>query len=81
MSSVVAMSREEMIPSRLGRSCEFTHIVPASHSFWKDSVYGWLAKLNFKTVFLFDFFFFFGGGGGFFKICFPLRTALRCSGP
>ena len=52
MSLVVAMSREVMIPSRLGRSCEFTHIVPASHSSWKDSLYGWLAKLNFKTVFV-----------------------------
>ena len=68
MSSVVAMSREEMIPSRLGRSCEFTHIVPASHSSWKDSVYGWLAKLNFKTVI---FLIFFGGWGIFLKFVFP----------
>ena len=63
VSSVVALSREEIIPSRLGRSCDFTHIVPVSHSSWKDSVYGWLAKFNFKTVHLFVcfylFFFFF----------------------
>ena len=44
-------------PSRLDRSCEFTHIVPVSHSCWKDSVYGWLAKRKFKTGFVFVFVF------------------------